>query len=197
MCGSPNEWPWIKGHRSAWLLVLNTRLFQNKCIRNQIWPCHTVGQGQPRLIICANLVGLTSPMLHTKSQGLLVPEKKTFKGFLPYVGVVAILVMWPVHLVKILANLSSGLFIWNLSSNGLVVSEETMFWCVEGTPIWATLAEKLKVNLDLWNLFIANVLFGSTYQVRIMTGLNSFQKMKFSRKNHLNALGSKFDLDVK
>ena len=28
-------------------------------------------------------------------------------------------------------------------------------------------------------------------------GLNSFQKMKFSKKSHLNALGSKFDLDVK
>ena len=39
-----------------------------KCIRNQIWPCHKVGQGQPRFIICANLVGPTSPILHTKSQ---------------------------------------------------------------------------------------------------------------------------------
>ena len=28
-------------------------------------------------------------------------------------------------------------------------------------------------------------------------GLNSFQKKKFSKKSHLNALGSKFDLDVK
>ena len=28
-----------------------------------------VGQGQPIFIICANLVGPTSPMLHTKSQG--------------------------------------------------------------------------------------------------------------------------------
>ena len=29
-------------------------------------------------------------------------------------------------------------------------------------------------------------------------GLNSFQKMKFKKnKSHLNALGSKFDLDVK
>ena len=34
--GSPNEWPWIKGQRSAWLLVLNARFFPNKCIRNQI-----------------------------------------------------------------------------------------------------------------------------------------------------------------
>ena len=39
------------------------------CIRNQIWPCCKVGQGQPRIIICANLVGSKSPMLHTMSQG--------------------------------------------------------------------------------------------------------------------------------
>ena len=31
------------------------------------------------------------------------------------------------------------------------------------------MAEKLKVNLDLLNLFIAIVSFGLTYQVRIMT----------------------------
>ena len=42
-----------------------------KCIRNQIWPCHKVGQGQPRFIICANLVGPTSPILHTKFQSQL------------------------------------------------------------------------------------------------------------------------------
>ena len=83
-----------------------SRFFPYKCIRNQIWPCHKVGQGQPRFIICENLVWPTYPMLHTKSQGLLVPEKKIFKGFLPYMGVVAILVMWPVQLVLILANLS-------------------------------------------------------------------------------------------
>ena len=53
---------------------------------------------------------------------------------------------------------------------------------VDGTPIWATLAEKLKVNLDLWNLFI----LGLTYQVRIMTfkfGFNSIKKINFSKKN--------------
>ena len=42
-------------------------------------------------------------------------------------GVVAILVMWPVQLVLILANLSYGIFIINLSTIGLVVSQETMF----------------------------------------------------------------------
>ena len=63
-----------------------------KCIRNQIWPCHKVGQGQPRFIIWANLPGphpqcyISSP----KANGLLVPEKKISKEFLPYMGVVAI-----------------------------------------------------------------------------------------------------------
>ena len=40
-----------------------------KCIRKQIWPWRIVGQGQSRIIIWTNLVGPTSPMLHTKSQG--------------------------------------------------------------------------------------------------------------------------------
>ena len=60
------------------------------------------------------------------------------------------------------------------------------------------LAERSKVNLDLWNLFIAIVSLGQTYQVRIMTFASTvFKKSTFQKKSHLNALGSKFDLDVK
>ena len=61
------------------------------------------------------------------------------------------------------------------------------------------LAERSKVNLDLLNLFIANVSLGLTYQVRIMTKYSTvFKKSTFQKKkSHLNALGSKFDLDVK
>ena len=60
------------------------------------------------------------------------------------------------------------------------------------------LAERSKVNLDLWNLFIAIVLLGQTYQVRIMTMASTvFKKSTFQKNSHLNALGSKFDLDVK
>ena len=104
---------------------------------------------------------------------------------------------------------------------------------VDGTPIWATLAERSNVNLDLWNLFIGtrldlsneNNFFGFnsikkinfsknflnldlwnlfiaivslvfTYQVRIMTlSLTMLKKSTFQKKSHLNALGSKFDLD--
>ena len=48
-----------------------------KSIRDYIWPCRKIGQGQSRDIIWANLVVLEHPMMHTKFQGhgLLVPEK--------------------------------------------------------------------------------------------------------------------------
>ena len=55
-----------------------------------------------------------------------------------------------------------------------------------------------KVNLDLCNLIIAIVSLGLTYQVRIMIlALTVFTKSTFQKQSHLNALGSKFDLDVR
>ena len=45
------------------------------------------------------------------------------------------------------------------------------------------LAERSKVNLDLWNLFIAIVSLGQTYQVRIMTFASTvFKKSTFQKK---------------
>ena len=71
-----------------------------KSIRGQIWPCRKIGQGQPRFIIWPNLVVLEYTMLHTtfKIIGLLLPEKMffffvCFLRFLPYINMVAILVM--------------------------------------------------------------------------------------------------------
>ena len=62
----------------------------------------------------------------------------------------------------------------------------------------SNLAERSKVNLDLWNLFIAIVSLGKRYQVRIMTKASTvFKKSTFQKNSHLNALESKFDLDVK
>ena len=48
------------------------------------------------------------------------------------------------------------------------------------------LAERSKVNLDLWNLFLAIVSLGLTYQVRIMT--KASKKSTFQKISHLNAL---------
>ena len=53
------------------------------------------------------------------------------------------------------------------------------------------------VNLGFWNLFIAIISLGLTYQVRIMTKASTvLKKSTFQKYSHLNALGSKFDLDV-
>ena len=54
---------------NSYIKMNKFKIFPYKYIRNQICSCHKVGQGQPRFIICANLVGPTSPMLHTKSEG--------------------------------------------------------------------------------------------------------------------------------
>ena len=44
------------------------------------------------------------------------------------------------------------------------------------------LAERSKVNLDLWNLFIAIVSLGLTYQVRVMTLASIvLKKINFSK----------------
>ena len=57
-----------------------SKVFKNKsafqkihlnALGSKIWPCRYVGQGQLRIIIWNNLVGPTSQMLHTKSQGHL------------------------------------------------------------------------------------------------------------------------------
>ena len=55
-----------------------------------------------------------------------------------------------------------------------------------------------KVNLDLWNLFIAIVTLDKTYQLRIITLASIvIKKSTFKKFPHLNASGSKFDLDIK
>ena len=72
-----------------------------------------------------------------------------------------------------------------------MVSEKTVL--IEGTTIWVALAERSKVNLDLWNLFIAIV----TLYENNDFGFNNFKKSTFQIFPHLNALGSKFDLEVK
>ena len=56
-----------------------------------------MGQGQPREIIWTILVVLTYTMLQTKFQGhqSIGSGEEDFLRFLPYMGMAAILVMWP------------------------------------------------------------------------------------------------------
>ena len=56
-----------------------------------------MGQGQPRVIIWTILVVLPYTMLHTKFQGhwSIGSGEEDFLMFLPYMGMAAMLVMWP------------------------------------------------------------------------------------------------------
>ena len=56
-----------------------------------------------------------------------VPEKKIFKGFLPYMGLAAILVMRPASFHQIFISLYLKAFIKNVVQIGKVVSEKIWF----------------------------------------------------------------------
>ena len=56
--------------------------------------------------------------------GLPVPEKKIFKGFLPYIGMAAILVMLPASCHQIFISLYLKAFIQSLLQINTVVSEK-------------------------------------------------------------------------
>ena len=56
-----------------------------------------------------------------------VPEKKIFEGFLPYMGVAAILVMRPASCHQIFISMYLKAFIKNLVQIGKVVSEKIQF----------------------------------------------------------------------
>ena len=59
--------------------------------------------------------------------GLPVKEKKIFKGFLPYVGMAAILVMGPASCHQIFISFYLKAFIKNLVQIGKEVSEKIQF----------------------------------------------------------------------
>ena len=57
-----------------------------KSFMDQIWPCHKIGQSQPRVIIYINL-NLTPQMLHSRFQGNWPSGSgEDFLGLLPCIG---------------------------------------------------------------------------------------------------------------
>ena len=58
---------------------------------------------------------------------LLVPVKKIFEGFLPYMGMAAILVMRPASYQQIFISMYLKAYTQSLVKNALVVSEKSMF----------------------------------------------------------------------
>ena len=93
-----------------------------------------MGQGQPRVIIWTILVVLAKTMLHTKFQShpAIGSGEEDFLRFLPYMGMAAILVMWPGPFEQLFVPPTPGGYIWNLDTTGPVVSEEKSFEIVDG-----------------------------------------------------------------
>ena len=93
-----------------------------------------MGQGQPRVIIWTTLVVLPYTMLHTKFQGhwSIGSGEEDFLRFLPYMGMAAMLVMWPRSFEQLFFPKGPGGCIWNLVAIGPVVSEEKSFEIVDG-----------------------------------------------------------------
>ena len=103
--------------------------FPYKSIRDLIWPCRKIGQGQLRVIIWINLVVLEHPVVHTNFQDHqpFGSGEEDFLRLLPYMGMAAILVMWPGPFEQTFVPPSNGGSIWNLTLIGQAVSEEKMF----------------------------------------------------------------------
>ena len=88
-----------------------------------------MGQGQPRVIIWTTLVVLPYTMLHTKFQGhwSIGSGEEDFLRFLPYMGMAAMLVMWPRPFEQLFFPKGPGGCIWNLVAISPVVSEDKSF----------------------------------------------------------------------
>ena len=73
-------------------------------------------------------------MLHTKFQGhwSIGSGEEDFLRFLPYMGMAAMLVMWPRSFEQLFFPKSPGGCIWNLVAIGPAVSEEKSFEIVDG-----------------------------------------------------------------
>ena len=88
-----------------------------------------MGQGQPSVIIWIILVVLPYMMLHIKFQGhwSIGSGEEDFLRFLPYMGMAAMLVMWPNSFVKIFIPILPQAFIWSLVVNDPTVFEKNKF----------------------------------------------------------------------
>ena len=76
-------------------------------------------------------------MLHTKFHGNRPAVSEIFEGYLPYLSVVAILVMLPASCHQIFISLYLKAFILNLVQIGTVVSEKIQFEFFVCTRPWA------------------------------------------------------------
>ena len=121
--------------RLQWFPKINEfYFFPYKSLCDQIWPWRKMGQGQPRVIIWTTLVVLPYTMLHTKFQchWFIGSGAEDSLRFLLYMGIAAVLVMWPGPFEQLFVPPTPGGYIWNLVTIGPGFSEEKSFEIVDG-----------------------------------------------------------------
>ena len=138
-----------------------------------------MGQGQLRVIIWTTLVVLPYTMLHTKFQGhwSIGSGEEEFLRFLPYMGMAAILVMWPRSFEQLFFPKGPGGCIWNLVAINPVVSEEKSFEIVDGRT-----TDGRRTTEPAYTISSPGA-FGSG---ELKTTLNSFQSKKSQSYMHTN-----------
>ena len=117
-----------------------------------------------------------------------VPEKKIFKGFLPYMGMAAILIIWLASCHQIFISLYLKAFIKILAQISTVVSEKILFEFL----YVHNLGPRSRNDLDLQysHIFIKSISLKS--QAALVSEKSTFFTFSYSK-----AKFTKFDLAVK
>ena len=125
---------------------------------------------------------------------LLVPEKKIFKGFLPFMGMGAILVMCPASCHQIFISLYLKAFIKNLIQIGTVFSEKIRFEFLYVHDLWPWSSNDL--DLQYSHTFIISIRCLLLPTFRSLAAIVSEKSTVFTF-SYREAYVTKFDLAVK
>ena len=154
---------YIKEHNSN--RKMHFSIFPFQSLREQYWPCHKISQGQPRVIVYINFKELNPQVLHTEFQaiGPVVLEKKIYLRFLPYMGMVAILVMWPAQIyINFTFFLTWTLYMklnwnWPCSFRGEVLWTKVTKWPgpleLHNRWIWIISKSTIATKIPFFNFF--------------------------------------------
>ena len=125
-------------------------------------------------------------MLHTKFQGhwCFGSGEEDFLRFLPYIGMAAILVMWPGPFEQTFVPPSHADSIWNLVSISLVVSEEKMFEEYgRQTDGWWRPTYPISSSMSLWLRLAKNTLAQILKRWLALNQLHHERKLKTSENS--------------
>ena len=128
--------------------------------------------------------------------GQPVLEKKIFEGFLPYMGVVAILVMWPASCHPIFIHLYLNAFVHNLVQIGTVVSEKIQFEFLYMYVHDLGPSSRNDLDLQYSPIFIYSIRCLLLLPFRLLAATVSVKSTVFTF-SYRKAKVTKFDLEVK